>query len=230
MLQFRKHINEWLELSPGLYNCWQKAYGGSNSGDIFPISTLTFRSFEYFSPQDTKVVILGQDPYHVRDKANGLAFGYNTYYKGPIDSSLFNVLREAGYKNEQLMEMNLFNRKSLCSLEHWARQGVLLLNTRLTVSEGEPLSHSYIGWETHVLCLLEKLNKIQPNIVWVCWGVEPRKMINMLETKGLVIISSHPSQYSNLRQSITVPAFTGSNCFDRVNQKLIQLGEKEIIW
>lgn len=228
-MQFRKSINKWLQLSPDLLECWETAYAAEPE-NVFPIPARTFLSMEYFDPKDTKVVILGQDPYHKRGKASGLAFGYNTSYEGPLDSSLLNVLHEAGYTDETLMQMESLDRKSVCSLKKWAKQDVLLLNTRLTVTEGKPLSHSHIGWESAVLKLLRQLDAINPEIIWLCWGAEAREMVDELNPRGSVIATSHPCRYSNTRGSTRAPAFTGSKCFDQVNEILKHAQEETIEW
>lgn len=225
MRQFRKHINEWLELAPGLEDCWLRVHETVHPEVVCPNSALTFRAMEYFAPQDTQVVILGQDPYHTSGKASGLAFGYNRTYEGPIDSSLMNIIDElhAGTPDSDMIQVY---ETFPTHLEHWARQGVLLLNTKLSVIEGKPMSHANMGWELEILKCLKILNTISSRIVWVAWGAEARKLIGEIAPANFVY-TSHPCKYSN---TATSSPFTGSNCFGRVNDILELLGKEPIKW
>jgi uracil-DNA glycosylase len=214
--------NAWLSLSPKLRDCGERAYEihASDRG-VYPPKHQTFRAFEYFHPSDTAVVILGQDPYHTPGKANGLAFGYSNGYVGPIDSSLRNILVEMGKNPADVGPEET-------SLVHLAEQGVLLLNTRLTVLEGKPLSHAgFLGWETAVMTLLKNLDSLTDGIVWVGWGTEAREMLDEVEPRGPRVLTSHPCKFSN---KATSAPFTGSKCFSRINRELELAGRDRINW
>lgn len=102
-------------------------------GTLCPEAKNIFKAFHMAPLSETKVVILGQDPYHTPGKASGLAFGYNKNYKGPLNSSLLNIMKEVAQDTGQAV--------TDYTLESWAKQGVLLINTRLTCEAGKPLSH-----------------------------------------------------------------------------------------
>lgn len=228
---------EWQKIAPGLDQAWEIAYqGNGRKGRILPSFGNTFRALDEVRPFDVRVVILGQDPYHSTDeegraKASGLAFGYYPWYTGPINSSLLNVLTEMGATDET-------QRWNLRTLEHLPPQGVLLLNTRLTVIEDIPLSHAYgskyvdqvPGWEKPVQQILSWIATNGHTVVWLLWGAEARRLA---ERAGLsisgpnVIVTSHPCRFSNTRTIAGGRPFTGSDCFRRCNLLLV---DKPIDW
>jgi uracil-DNA glycosylase len=197
-----------------------------------------FRAFRYFEPQDTKVVIIGQDPYHSVDKegnikANGLAFGINPDWVGRrIQSSFGNMLNELP---RHIVNNDMVEFREWASLESWAAQGVLLINTKLTVKPGEPLSHTGLGWEQYVVSVLTTLARRHKDIVWTCWGYEALKIFNRIMEKhhtshSSCIATSHPGHFSASRKTKDLIAFKNSKVFELVNEQLAHLGHRQIDW
>lgn len=177
----------------------------------------TFRAFELNPVENTKVVILGQDPYHTPSKASGLAFGYHKDYKGRIDSSLLNILNE--------VESDTGRRPKDISLESWARQGVLLLNTRLSVLQGSPMSHAGIGWEKVVTEFLTDLDSNIKNKVYLLWGREAQGYAKYLDHENnLILETSHPCRFSVHR------GFAGCAHFSTANEYLNKHNKEMISW
>lgn len=219
-------LYKWLEIAPGLSLCKLRAYLPDVGAEVCPPPADVFRLLELLSPEDVRVVILGQDPYHTEGKASGIAFGYHRQYKGPVDSSLANIQAEVlrCYPNSGITND--------LSLEQWVHQGVLLLNTRLSVELGRPMSHARrIGWETEILSVLKFLNSLHDkDCIWLSWGSEARQVVEQVVgdlSAPNVISTSHPCRYSH---KATSTPFTGSNCFTRVNQYLNSIGREEIQW
>lgn len=227
------NLFHWYEILPDLQESMviarALAYDEDQPGIVCPTKELCFRALEAMSPLDVKVVILGQDPYHTIGKANGLAFGYHQDYQGSLDSSLLNIMTELGVSSSD----DRFDR----SLITWAHQGVLLLNTRLTVLEGKPLSHAYSGsgnpsspgWEKPIHRILTALAR-NKDIVWLLWGNEAKrcaKLAGLDLSSPNVIMTSHPCRFSHDRGD---QPFTGSRCFEKVNTWLIRQGQAPINW
>lgn len=153
-----------------------------------------FRSLRYFVPAHTRVVILGQDPYHTPGKACGLSFGLsptwvkNTGYKP--HSSIKNVLDEVTRSTGQVVQD--------LSLESWAKQGVLLLNTRLTCAPHKPMSHAGMGWEQVVSVILDRVVEASDARV-MAWGAEARSVARQHFEPGRILAASHPCKYSATR-------------------------------
>jgi uracil-DNA glycosylase len=214
-------LSKWFEIAPRLPEVAEISY--SRSDTVCPPRDLVFRALELVSPENVRVVILGQDPYHSKGKASGLSFGFHKDYKGKTHSSMANImdeLRAGGYKMEG------FDK----SLESWAEQGVLLLNTRLTVDEDHPMSHAKLGWELEILKILKFLSIFHDkNIMWMNWGAEARNMAGQVSdlTGPNVITTSHPCQYSNRAGP---NPFTGSDCFRKCNEYLRSIGREPIKW
>jgi uracil-DNA glycosylase len=184
--------------------------------DVFPKYEHIFRSFNYFNVQETKVVILGQDPYYSRDSAIGLCFGVNRGKKYP--PSLSNVMNE-------LVEDIGRDLKSP-TLEYWANQGVLLLNTALTVIENKPASHMKL-WLPFTKYIIDYIDEHCENVVFVAWGAfAHRKLMNINKEKHTLIVSSHPSPLSAYKNLGKFPAFKGSKPFSKINTIL----SNKIIW
>lgn len=180
---------------------------------VLPSEDLIFRAFELTKFDDVKVVILGQDPYPTRDKAIGLSFGVPVGWP-TINSSLKNIINET---------TSCFGRASAdLSMESWARQGVLMLNTRLTVLEGKPMSHAGIGWEKFTKRVLQELSDSNPSIIYMLWGREAQKAAR--HVKGIKLETSHPCKFSAHR------GFKGCRHFSRANAELLALGESAIDW
>eukprot|EP00522_Entomoneis_paludosa_P016442 CAMPEP_0172448670 /NCGR_PEP_ID=MMETSP1065-20121228/7635_1 /TAXON_ID=265537 /ORGANISM="Amphiprora paludosa, Strain CCMP125" /LENGTH=304 /DNA_ID=CAMNT_0013200227 /DNA_START=37 /DNA_END=948 /DNA_ORIENTATION=+ len=186
-------------------------------------------------PMDqVRVVILGQDPYHGAGQAHGLAFSVRRGVR--IPPSLRNILQEL--QDEGLVFLQDSTRRQHGNLEHWAKQGVLLLNTVLTVREGEAHSHAKQGWEEFTNAVIEALLTLHSNaddsenrrLVFLLWGNPAAEKISncAIDPKQHVIIrTSHPSPLSARR---TKAPFLGSNCFRQANEALIESGYDPIDW
>ncbi|MBL6693374.1 MAG: uracil-DNA glycosylase [Proteobacteria bacterium] len=180
---------------------------------IFPYPKNYFKAFELCSFKDLKVVILGQDPYHTPGVADGLAFssGIDSY----MPPSLRNIFLE--------IESDVGIRNKIVSLEGWAKQGVLLLNSYLSVQEGEPLSHAKIGWEIFTNKVLIEASR-KCNVVFMLWGSYARSKKDILKGENLILETTHPSPLSAHR------GFFGCKHFSRANAFLEKHGTKEIDW
>lgn len=183
---------------------------------IFPPKSEIFNALKLSSYRDTKVLILGQDPYYNPGQANGLAFSVKEGVK--IPPSLKNIYKEL----EADLEIPIADTGSLIS---WAKQGVILLNTSLTVEEKKPNSHKNIGWQIFTDAIIKILNEKERPCVFILWGnnaISKERFIT--NPKHLIIKSSHPSPLSARR------GFFGSKVFSRTNQFLKENKEKEINW
>ena len=182
---------------------------------IFPPSNQIFAALNKTSFDDTKVVIIGQDPYHKVNQAHGLSFSVNPEIKTP--PSLVNIFKEL--KDDLGCETQNHG-----SLLNWATQGVLLLNSILTVEEGKPGSHANKGWEIFTDKLIEVLNK-RKNLVFILWGNYASKKGNKIDTKKhLVLRSAHPSPLSSYK------GFFGCKHFSKTNIYLTKKGKTSINW
>ncbi len=183
---------------------------------VFPPKREIFRAFEMTDFDNIKVVILGQDPYHGKMQANGLAFSVNNGIK--IPPSLLNIYKEL--KNE----LNLYIPNN-GNLSKWAEQGVFLLNTTLTVRESQPNSHSEIGWSIFTDNIIKKISDEKENVVFLLWGNNAKSKEKLIDTSKHIIFSSvHPSPLSANR------GFFGCNHFIETNKILKKLGKSEIDW
>lgn len=184
---------------------------------LCPPAHLMFMAFHAVK-DDIKVVILGQDAYHTKDKANGLAFGYNTAYTGPLDASLFNIIKEVYNSTGQ--------KVTDLSLKSWAEQGVLLLNTRLTTETGRPLAHKGLGYEPVIKDYITELSKSHRNLVFMLWGKEAQNFMSAINNDNghLILITSHPSPYS------ADLGFNGCGHFVKANVFLADCGKRPIVW
>lgn len=187
---------------------------------ILPAKENVFKAFELTSYHDTKVVILGQDPYP--DAANAMGLSFSVYPDVPVPRSLLNIYKE------RLSDLNI-TPSSHGDLSDWAKQGVLLLNTTLTLIEHQSNSHVKYGWNTLFTDkVIELLNNKTTPIVFVLWGKNAHEYIPVITNKNhLVITSSHPSPMSALRTS---EPFIGSRPFSRINEFLESTGQKAIDW
>lgn len=190
-----------------------KSYKEKN---IFPPREEIFRALELSSYSNTKVVILGQDPYYNLGQAQGLAFSVNTGVKLP--PSLRNIYKE--------LEMDLGIKPSTNgSLVFWADQGVLLLNSSLTVEGKKPNSHKNIGWQIFTDKIISILNDREEPLVFVLWGNFAKSKKSLItNTRHLIIESAHPSPLSARR------GFFGSRPFSKINRFLRENNIKEIDW
>lgn len=185
--------------------------------EIFPRSSLIFNAFNYCEFENIKVVILGQDPYHGVGQAHGLSFSVPE--KIPLPPSLINIYKEISTDLE--VEVDYKNG----NLERWAKQGVFLLNSTLTVEKSKPLSHSKIGWNIFTDKVIEVLSSKRKNLVFILWGkYAQNKLQNINLDKHFVIKSVHPSPLSSYR------GFFGSKPFSKANKYLRSKNIKEINW
>ncbi len=181
---------------------------------IFPIKEEIFYAFEMCSFRNTKVVIIGQDPYHNFNQAHGLAFSVLRGNK--IPPSLKNIYKEL----ESDLEIKTPNHGELTS---WAEEGVLLLNTILTVEHNKPLSHKGKGWETFTDTIIKILNQDDRPKVFVLWGNNAiAKKVLITNKHHKILTSSHPSPFS-ARYS-----FLGSRVFSNINAFLRKTNQTEI--
>ncbi len=181
---------------------------------VFPPQSLIFRALQLTQLKSVRVVIVGQDPYHDELQANGLAFAVDP--PQPQPPSLRNIQRELQ------TDLGLSGVPRL-RLEGWARQGVLLLNTVLTVRAHEANSHRGRGWEVITDALLEAVNQ-GPPAAFVLWGAPAGRLARRLRSCHFVLQSPHPSPLSAYR------GFFGSRPFSRVNEFLTSRGESPIDW
>lgn len=175
-----------------------------------------FNAFRLTPLSDVKAVILGQDPYHRPGQAHGLSFSVQPSVTVP--RSLQNIFKE-------LHEDTSVPIPETGCLVSWARQGVLLLNTILTVREGEPLSHAGIGWETFTNRVIQVLNAQEQPMVFLLWGNSAKEKASLLTNPGhLILQAAHPSPFSARR------GFLGCRHFSKTNEYLVQHGVKSIDW
>jgi len=181
--------------------------------NIFPESDDILKAFMLTPIDKIKVVILAQDPYHGKNQADGLAFSCKDNL---CPKSLLNIKKEL--KDDLKMEISQNN-----SLENWAKQGVLLLNTILSVEEKKPLSHKNIGWEKFTSNIFKKICETREKLVFILWGNYAKKFIKYInKEKNLVINSSHPSFFSASK------GFFGSKPFSKTNEFLRKNNIEEI--
>ena len=183
--------------------------------EIYPDMKDIFRAFEISNLDDVKVVIFGQDPYYLPGVADGLAFSTK---QSKTPASLKNIFKEL--KNEYpdlIIETN--------DLTSWAKQGVLLANTSLTVMKNMPNSHAYLGWSYVIEEAIEYINENRHNVIFLLWGNQAKKFKSLInEEKHHVLMSAHPSPVSANN------GFFGNNHFKIANQILADNFQKEIDW
>ena len=183
---------------------------------VFPNKNQVFNAFKYKDFSDIKVVILGQDPYHGENQAHGLSF--SVLKNSIIPSSLKNIFKEL--KSD--LEVEIPNHGNLIN---WANQGVLLLNSVLTVRKAEANSHKNIGWNIFTDKIIKKLSDERENLVFILWGNFAIKKENLIDVnKHLIIKSAHPSGLSAHR------GFFSSRPFSRTNEYLNKNSINEINW
>jgi uracil-DNA glycosylase len=184
---------------------------------IYPPKHKIYNAFDLTPLDDLKVVILGQDPYHGANQAQGLAFSTPSEVKNP--PSLRNILKEI--EDE-------YNTPSKCQdgdLTPWAKQGVLLINTVLTVEEAKPKSHEKIGWLEFSDNIIRYINQEKDGIIFVLWGAPAIKKAKLIdESKHYILTSPHPSPLSSYR------GFFGCVHFKKINEILESMGKDKIEW
>lgn len=214
--------NDWDQL---LKEEWEKPYYKNlrkflineyKHYNIYPDMYDLFNALKYVSYEDTKVVILGQDPYHGKGQAHG--FSFSVKEDVPIPPSLLNIYKELNN------DLGLFIPDN-GDLTKWAKQGVLLLNTVLTVREKSPNSHRGKGWEILTDRIIELLNKRNKPMVFILWGANAKSKERLITNKNHLILKSvHPSPLSAYR------GFFGSKVFSRTNEFLRANNMDEIDW
>ena len=187
-----------------------------NKHTCYPNESVIFSAFNLCAFTDVKVVIIGQDPYHGKQQANGLCFSVKDHVKHP--PSLVNIFKEI--KNDIGIDFPLSG-----NLDRWATQGVLLLNATLTVRANEAGSHQKKGWETFTDAVIRKISDKKENIVFLLWGKFAESKMTLIDTaKHKIFIAPHPSPLGAWR------GWFGSKHFTKTNEYLKLIGENEIRW
>lgn len=185
------------------------------NGKVFPPRDQIYTAFELTPFENVRVVILGQDPYHGEHQSHGLAFSVNEGIK--IPPSLRNIYKE--------LESDLGIVREDGSLKDWATEGVLLLNTVLTVDAHEANSHRKLGWQPFTDEIIRHVSDDLENVVFILWGKPAQQKERLIDTdKHLVIKSTHPSPLSAHR------GFFGTKPFSRANDYLTENGRKPVDW
>lgn len=185
--------------------------------NIFPPKQLLFNAFSETPFEEVKVVILGQDPYHGRDQAHGLAFSVQRHVKCP--PSLRNIFKELAN------DIPGFVKPANGDLSHWARQGVLLLNTTLSVEEGKAASHQQKGWEIFTDHVVSKLSEKKEKLIFLLWGKHAQGKKHLIDSnKHYILEAAHPSPLSAHN------GFLGCRHFSKANELLKANGKKIIDW
>lgn len=183
---------------------------------IYPPAQQIFSAFKLTAWQDLKVVIIGQDPYHGPQQAHGLAFSVRKGIR--IPPSLRNIFLEL-HNDLQI------NTPTHGCLESWARQGVLLLNTSLSVQAGNPGSHSQLGWQTFTNHVIKQINAQQKHTVFMLWGAHAQRAQALIDpAQHSILCASHPSPFSAHR------GFLGCKHFSTCNRLLQENGREPINW
>ncbi|WP_185871541.1 uracil-DNA glycosylase [Blattabacterium cuenoti] len=186
----------------------------------FPKKKDILSCLKYCSFRELKVVIIGQDPYHKENQADGLCFSVPDGI--PFPPSLRNIFIEVN--NCSNSNKNFYPNSG--SLVFWAKQGVLLLNSILTVRKDYPMSHKNIGWEFFTDKIIRVISNFKKNIVFLLWGKYAQKKITLINSyhNHYVLKTSHPSPFSARK------GFLGSKHFEKTNNFLRKIGKKTIFW
>jgi uracil-DNA glycosylase len=196
-------------------NLWQKVEEKYATEKCFPPKHQIFRALDLTPFDDIKVVIIGQDPYHNDDQANGLCFSVSEKVKTP--PSLKNIFTE--------LKSDLGIDRTQNELDDWVAQGVLLLNATLTVTAHSPNSHKDLGWEQFTDFIIKEISEKKENIVFVLWGAFAQKKEELINSsQHLIIKSAHPSPFSVYR------GFYGSKPFSQINSYLESKNKQPISW
>ena len=189
--------------------------------ECYPPKDLIFNAFTQCEFENTKVVILGQDPYHGEGEANGLAFSVNDGVK--IPPSLRNIYREINAEYDTIFEPI---EQSSGNLERWAQQGVLLLNATLTVRKDTPNSHKHLHWQQFTDAVISLLSQEKEHLVFILWGAFAQKKAKLIdEKKHLILTSGHPSP-----MSANQGKWFGNNHFLETNNYLKNKGLNQVNW
>jgi uracil-DNA glycosylase len=184
------------------------------SGRVYPPEREVFAAFHETPVERTRVVVLGQDPYHGAGQAHGLAFSVARGVRAP--PSLVNMYKELE------SDLGCPIPKTGCLLP-WARQGVLLLNTLLTVREAEPGSHRKLGWEPFTDAVITRLSARAEHVVFALWGNHARKKARLIDPRHTLVEGAHPSPLS-------AKLWFNSRPFSKINEALRRHGQGEIAW
>ena len=218
MVQIRKEWEVLLKAEfekPYFKDLSEKVRAEYLKGPVFPHPSKVFRAFELVAPQDVRVVILGQDPYHTPGVADGLAF--STPSENRVPPSLQNIFKE--------LRAEGFETKDDPDLTRWAQQGVLLLNASLSVKSGVANSHADYGWHMFTDAVIHAISETEECVVFMLWGSFARKKSVLVDgAKHLILESAHPSPLSAHN------GFLGNNHFKKAKEYLKQNGKKEIDW
>lgn len=183
---------------------------------IYPTPNNIFQAFDLCPFEKTRIVILGQDPYHRKDQAHGLSFSVPENVK--IPPSLRNIYKE--------LQSDLRGKPRVNgNLENWAKQGVLLLNATLTVRAGSAGSHQHKGWEIFTDAVIQTLSDNKEHLVFLLWGKYAQKKGSIIDaSKHLVLTAAHPSPFS------AHTGFFGCQHFSKTNTYLVEHNQKPIKW
>ena len=215
--------NDWDEIlndvthTKEFYNTMVLAKKEYETKTVFPPKQNVFEALKLTSYENTRVVIVGQDPYHGVGEAHGLSFSVKPGVRVP--PSLQNIYKEI--KDD----LGIIEPANCGDLTKWAKEGVLLLNAILTVEKDKAGSHSSLGWEFFTDNIIKKLNEKETPVVFILWGSFARsKKLYITNPKHCIIESTHPSPFSARN------GFFGSKPFSRANDFLIKNGLKPIDW
>lgn len=229
-----KNVDAWLcdapeDVTRTTEGLLHKVEGMRDEQVIYPPQEDILNALAWTSPRDVRVVILGQDPYHEPGQAMGLSFSVHRDQKLP--PSLRNIYKE-------LVADLGCAQPPTGDLSNWAKQGVLLLNTTLTVREHAANSHSKLGWQVLTDYIVRRCCELPQPIVFLAWGAHAIKMVSQsMEATGACeathkycLASTHPSPLSANRAAKGVPAFMGSRPFSQANELLASCGQRPIDW
>ena len=213
---WKKHLNDHIN-SVGFKNLVDFIKNEYKNNICYPRGSMIFSALNNCKFDDVKLVILGQDPYHNPDQANGLAFSVPEKINHP--PSLINIFKEI----EQDLDVRYpLNGDLMC----WVKQGVLLLNSTLTVRKNQPCSHQNMGWENFTNEIINLISVKKNNVVFFLWGSYAKKKSNLIDhNKHLVLSSGHPSPLSANRGY-----WFGNNHFSKANKYFKENNIKEIKW
>ena len=191
-------------------------YESTHNKTIYPPQDQIFNAFDLSSFENTKVIILGQDPYHNEGQAHGLSFSVPEGVS--IPPSLRNIYQEL------FSDLDIAPSQS-GNLTHWASQGVLLLNSVLTVEKNSPGSHAKLGWVDFTDTVIDILNEKKQNLVFLLWGTYAQQKSELIDQdKHLVLTAAHPSPFSAHK------GFFGANHFSKTNDYLKIHNQQTINW
>lgn len=212
------HLGEWYELLSNndiiqLNDILKKVEGERRYRDVYPEADNVLRIFAAVPPQKVKVVILGQDPYH-DGNANGFAFGC-ALQESPSLRQIKEGLKSCGYSVDKTFDN---------TLENWVKEGVFLLNTKLSVFKGSPNSHNFIGWDKFIEATIRILKENNPNVVYVLLGTNAAVYSSLIGEDAHIIKETHPASasYNNTKWK--------TDLFLKINSTLEKSGIKPVSW